>query len=40
MLGIVADWAVWVVPIPVVGRLRLPRRQKIGLLGVFGLGGM
>ncbi|KAL5117482.1 hypothetical protein ACEQ8H_004647 [Pleosporales sp. CAS-2024a] len=37
--GIVLDWAIWLLPMPVVGRLRLPYRQKKGLLGVFGLGG-
>ncbi|KAF1918624.1 hypothetical protein BDU57DRAFT_116496 [Ampelomyces quisqualis] len=40
VLGIVVDWAIWILPIPVVGRLRLPRRQKMGLVGVFGLGGI
>jgi hypothetical protein len=39
ILGIVLDWAIWILPIPVVGRLKLPRRQKMGLLAVFGLGG-
>lgn len=39
-MGIALDWAIWVLPIPVVGKLRLPRRQKMGLLGVFGLGGV
>jgi hypothetical protein len=40
IIGIVIDWAIWLLPIPVVGRLRLPRRQKMGLLVVFGLGGL
>jgi hypothetical protein len=40
IVGIVLDWAIWILPIPVVGRLNLPYRQKVGLLGVFGLGGM
>jgi hypothetical protein len=40
ILGIFLDWAIWILPIPVVGRLKLPRRQKMGLLAVFGLGGM
>ncbi|OAL43367.1 hypothetical protein IQ07DRAFT_650204 [Pyrenochaeta sp. DS3sAY3a] len=39
IIGIVLDWAIWILPIPVLGGLRLPRRQKIGLMGVFGLGG-
>jgi hypothetical protein len=40
VVGIFLDWAIWILPIPVVGRLMLPRRQKMGLLAVFGLGGM
>ncbi|KAH5079982.1 hypothetical protein HBH95_083380 [Parastagonospora nodorum] len=40
LIGIVLDWAIWILPIPVVGRLKLPRRQKWGLMCVFGLGGM
>jgi hypothetical protein len=40
IIGIVLDWAIWILPIPVVGRLKLPYRQKMGLLCVFGLGGM
>lgn len=40
IIGIVLDWAVWLLPIPVVGKLKLPRRQKLGLLVVFGLGGL
>ena len=39
IVGIVIDWAIWMLPIPVVGKLRLPKRQKWGLWGVFGLGG-
>jgi hypothetical protein len=38
LVGIALDWAIWVLPIPVVGRLKLPYRQKMGLLVVFGLG--
>jgi hypothetical protein len=40
VVGIVLDWAVWIIPIPVVGRLNLPFRQKVGVVGVFGLGGL
>ncbi|KAH5251600.1 hypothetical protein HBI71_154770 [Parastagonospora nodorum] len=40
VIGIVLDRAIWILPIPVVGRLKLPRRQKWGLMCVFGLGGM
>ncbi|UPX19974.1 uncharacterized protein EKO05_0010222 [Ascochyta rabiei] len=39
ILGIVIDWAIWVLPMPIVGKLKLPRRQKWGLWVVFGLGG-
>lgn len=39
IIGIVVDVAVWILPLPVVGRLSLPKRQKTGLLVVFGLGG-
>lgn len=39
IIGIVIDWAIWVLPMPVVGKLKLPRRQKLGVWGVFGLGG-
>ncbi|KAF2646868.1 hypothetical protein P280DRAFT_387957 [Massarina eburnea CBS 473.64] len=38
ILGIVLDFAIWVLPIPVVGRLRMGRRQSWGLVAVFGLG--
>lgn len=40
ILGIVLDWAIWLMPMPVVSRLKLPRRQKGGVLVVFGLGGL
>lgn len=40
IIGIALDCALWLLPIPVVGSLRLPRRQKMGLLVVFGLGGL
>ncbi|CAE7186032.1 hypothetical protein PTNB73_06466 [Pyrenophora teres f. teres] len=39
VIGIVLDFAIWLLPAPVVGRLRLPKRQKMGLMVVFGLGG-
>lgn len=38
IIGIVLDWAIWILPMPVVGSLRLPKRQKWGLWGLFGLG--
>jgi hypothetical protein len=37
-VNIVLDFAVLSLPLPVIGRLRLPRRQKIALVGVFLLG--
>lgn len=40
IMGIVLDWVIWLLPIPVVGRLKLPRRQKMGLMVVFGFGGL
>lgn len=39
IVGIVIDWAIWVLPMPIVRQLNLPRRQKWGLWVVFGLGG-
>lgn len=39
IIGIVLDWTIWILPIPVVGKLKLPRRQKSSVLVVFGLGG-
>lgn len=39
IIGIVIDWAIWILPMPVVGDLSLPKRQKWGLWAVFGLGG-
>ncbi|KAH6638805.1 hypothetical protein C7974DRAFT_304363 [Boeremia exigua] len=40
IIGIVIDWAIWVLPMPIVGKLKLPRRQKWALWVVFGLGGL
>ena len=40
IIGIVLDFAIWLLPMPVVGKLKLPKRQKMGLLLVFGLGGL
>jgi len=40
IMGIILDWMIWILPMPVVGKLKLPRRQKLGLLVVFGLGGL
>lgn len=38
IIGIVIDWTIWLLPMPVVGRLRLPWRQKVAVVVVFGLG--
>lgn len=35
---ILGDFLIFLVPMPAVWTLRLPRRQKLTLLGVFGLG--
>ncbi|GAB7357543.1 hypothetical protein MBLNU459_g0060t1 [Dothideomycetes sp. NU459] len=37
-LNIVTDVAIFVLPIPVLSELHLPKRQKWGLMGVFALG--
>ncbi|ETI25459.1 hypothetical protein G647_02232 [Cladophialophora carrionii CBS 160.54] len=37
--NIVTDVAVWVLPMPVLWNLQLPRKQKISLVAVFALGG-
>jgi hypothetical protein len=40
VVGILLDWVIWILPIPVVGRLKLPQKRKWGLMGVLGLGGI
>ena len=40
VIGIVLDFAIWLLPVPVIRKLNLPRRQKMGLVIVFGLGGL
>jgi len=40
IIGLVLDFSIWVLPIPVIGKLNLPSRQKLGLVAVFGLGGL
>ncbi|KAI4635274.1 uncharacterized protein J4E87_000224 [Alternaria ethzedia] len=37
IIGLVLDFSIWVLPIPVIGKLNLPSRQKLGLVAVFGL---
>ncbi|KAI4627771.1 hypothetical protein J4E85_000075 [Alternaria conjuncta] len=39
IIGLVLDFSIWILPIPVIGKLNLPSRQKLGLVAVFGLGG-
>jgi hypothetical protein len=36
--NIVTDFAVFCLPIPTLWKLRMPRGQKVALLGIFGLG--
>jgi hypothetical protein len=38
LMGIVLDCVIWVMPMPVLGKLKLPARQKVGLLVPFGMG--
>ncbi|KAL5394408.1 hypothetical protein PMIN06_001580 [Paraphaeosphaeria minitans] len=38
LVGVVLDCIIWVMPMPVLGRLKLRGRQKVGLLVPFGLG--
>ncbi|KAF1962584.1 hypothetical protein CC80DRAFT_531417 [Byssothecium circinans] len=40
IMGGVLDFAIWILPMPMVGRLKLGRRQRWGLLAVFGLGAL
>lgn len=39
-MNIVMDWIVWILPMPVISQLKLPRRQRIGVVAVFMLGGL
>ncbi|OCK81004.1 hypothetical protein K432DRAFT_296485 [Lepidopterella palustris CBS 459.81] len=38
-INIGMDFIVWLLPMPVIGQLRLPPRQKLGLIAVFTVGG-
>ena len=40
VIGIVLDWTIWILPMPVVGQLKMHKKQKIGLFVCFGLGGL
>ena len=37
---IVTDFAILVAPLPVLARLHAPRRQKVGIIGLFLIGGV
>lgn len=39
-LNILTDFAVFLLPMPCLKELHLPRRQKYGLMAVFALGGL
>ncbi|GME66322.1 integral membrane protein [Neofusicoccum parvum] len=39
LLGILMDFVVWLLPMPLIKGLRLPLRQKLSLMAVFALGG-
>ena len=37
-LHVVTDFLIWIVPIPQIWRIRIPKQQKITLLSLFSLG--
>jgi hypothetical protein len=37
-INIATDFGTWVLPLPIIKSLQLPRRQKIILMSIFGLG--
>ncbi|KAH0611867.1 uncharacterized protein H6S33_011132 [Morchella sextelata] len=39
-ISIATDFAIWVVPLKTVWRIRMPTRQKVALIGVFSLGSL
>lgn len=39
-LHIITDFMIFAIPLPVIGNLHLPRKQKMGLMVVFALGFM
>lgn len=39
-MNIVMDWIVWILPMPVISQLKLPTRQRAGVMAVFALGGL
>ena len=38
--NIITDIVVWVLPMPVLYNLQLPKKQKVSLIAVFALGGL
>jgi hypothetical protein len=38
--NIITDLSVWLLPMPVLKSLQLPRKQRYSLIGVFALGGL
>ena len=38
VLHVITDFAIFALPIPVLAKLKMHRKQKIGLLAVFALG--
>jgi hypothetical protein len=40
VIGIVTDVLLLALPIPTVLKLQMPNKQKIGLVGIFGIGSM
>jgi hypothetical protein len=39
-INITTDFAIIVLPMPVIRRLQLGRRQKSALIGIFAVGGL
>lgn len=39
-ISIATDFAIWVVPLRTVWRIRMPTQQKMALIGVFSLGSL
>ena len=39
-INIATDFAIVILPIPIIKSLNLPRRQKQALIGIFAIGGL
>lgn len=39
-INVALDWAVWISPMPIISKLRLPKKQMHGVVAVFALGGL